>query len=129
MEPLQAASQPRREVVKYILDIIRLIAEKWKPCLNIIHSSIHKLFSNKLDMSQNNVGLQLMGIFLVNDIAPFNQSVTTTGITKETFFSDLAVNIQCHKKEVYQAAAEVIGLCLSHYKTKVQVIIVGKKKS
>ena len=85
------------------------MVEAWKPCLNISHGTIHKLFARS-DTSSNSlvatsvVGIQLMGILLANGLSPYQ---LTTMVNEEKFFSDLARNLDFRQKQVYQPAAEV----------------------
>ena len=37
--------QPRREVFRYILDVIRVLIELWNSCLRIDYSTVYKFFS------------------------------------------------------------------------------------
>ena len=103
----------QREITRYVLDVVRLMTERWKSSFRLIYGSMpYKLFSIKEDLTRNNVGVQILGFFVIHGVSPYECAT----IPLETYFKDLAMNLECHKKEVYQATAEVLGLCLQYFK-------------
>ena len=44
-ELVKGLFQPRREIFRYILDVIRLLVESWKLCLTINYATVYKFFS------------------------------------------------------------------------------------
>jgi hypothetical protein len=40
-----AADHPRREIIRYVLEVIKYLAKVWKPALKISYSVIHSLFA------------------------------------------------------------------------------------
>ena len=74
---------------------------------------MYKLFNDKKDFTQNTVGIQVLGVMVVNGIAPYKSH--TSSVSINTYFEDFTANMDSHKKEVYQASAEVLGLCLKYF--------------
>ena len=50
---VKGLDQPRREIFRYILDVIRLLIELWNSCLHLDYYTVYKLFSKTT--YQNNV--------------------------------------------------------------------------
>ena len=47
-ELVKGLDQSRREIFRYILDVIRLLVELWKSCLNINYATVYKFFSKMI---------------------------------------------------------------------------------
>ncbi|KAF4089760.1 hypothetical protein AMELA_G00069750 [Ameiurus melas] len=103
----------KRAVFRHNLEIIRTIVECWKDCLHIPYNLIFGFYSGKDPNSKDNsVGLQLLGIVLANDLPPYDPAC---GIEHDRYFQSLANNLSFIRyKEVYSAAAEIIGLILKY---------------
>uniref|UniRef100_F6UGH4 DNA-dependent protein kinase catalytic subunit n=1 Tax=Xenopus tropicalis TaxID=8364 RepID=F6UGH4_XENTR len=103
----------KRAVYRHNLEIIKTVLECWKECLSIPYMLIYEGFSGTdPNTKDNSVGIQLLGLVLANNFSPFDQKC---GIDAERYFQCLANNLALTRfKEVYIAAAEVIGLVL-HY--------------
>ncbi|KAG7330004.1 hypothetical protein KOW79_006226 [Hemibagrus wyckioides] len=103
----------KRAVFRHNLEIIRTIVECWKHCLHIPYNLIFDYYSGKDPNSKDNsVGLQLLGIVLANDLPPYDPAC---GIEHDRYFQSLANNLSFIRyKEVYSAAAEIIGLILNY---------------
>ncbi|KAI4886986.1 hypothetical protein NFI96_023481, partial [Prochilodus magdalenae] len=103
----------KRAVFRHNLEIIRTIVECWKDCLHIPYNLIFEHFSGADPNSKDNsVGLQLLGIVLANHLPPYDAAC---GVDHDRYFQYLANNLSFIKyKEVYAAAAEIIGLTLSY---------------
>ncbi|XP_041824461.1 DNA-dependent protein kinase catalytic subunit [Melanotaenia boesemani] len=103
----------KRAVFRHNLEIIRTLVECWKDCLHVPYSLIHERFSGTdLNSKDNSVGLQLLGIVLANNLPAYDPSC---GIEYERYIQSLTNNFSFVRyKDVYSAAAEVIGLILKN---------------
>ncbi|XP_063779765.1 DNA-dependent protein kinase catalytic subunit [Pseudophryne corroboree] len=107
------AFHEKRAVYRHNLEIIKTVLECWKDCLCIPYKLIYDGFSgtdpNKKD---NSLGIQLLGLVVANNLSPLDPKC---GIDSDRYFKALANNLALTRfKEVYAAAAEVLGLVL-HY--------------
>uniref|UniRef100_A0AAR2IVV3 DNA-dependent protein kinase catalytic subunit n=1 Tax=Pygocentrus nattereri TaxID=42514 RepID=A0AAR2IVV3_PYGNA len=107
----------KRAVFRHNLEIIRTMVECWKDCLHIPYNLIFEHFSGTDPNSKDNsVGLQLLGIVLANHLPPYD---ATCGVDHDRYFQSLANNLSFIRyKEVYSAAAEIIGLTLNYMKDR-----------
>ncbi|XP_008767155.1 DNA-dependent protein kinase catalytic subunit isoform X1 [Rattus norvegicus] len=112
---------PKRAVFRHNLEIIKTLVECWKECLSIPYRLIFEKFSNKDPNSKDNsVGIQLLGIVVANNLPPYDLK---GDITSAMYFEALVNNMSFVKyKEVYAAAAEVLGLILQHVTERKHVI-------
>ncbi|KAB1256477.1 DNA-dependent protein kinase catalytic subunit [Camelus dromedarius] len=105
----------KRAVFRHNLEIIKTLAECWKECLSVPYRYtftgccrrlIFEKFSSKdRNSKDNSVGIQLLGIVMANDLPPYDSR----------YFEALVSNMSFVKyKEVYAAAAEVLGLVLRY---------------
>ncbi|XP_060788690.1 DNA-dependent protein kinase catalytic subunit-like isoform X1 [Neoarius graeffei] len=103
----------KKAVFRHNLEIIRTIVECWKDCLHIPYNLIFDYYSGKDPNSKDNsVGLQLLGIVLANELPPYDP---TCGVEHDRYFQALANNLSFIRyKEIYSAAAEIIGLILKY---------------
>lgn len=103
----------KRAVFRHNLEIIRTVVECWKDCLTIPYDLIYERFAGTDPNSKDNsVGLQLLGIVMANNLPPYNAAC---GIEHDRYFQSLANNLSFIRyKEVYAAAAEIIGLILNY---------------
>uniref|UniRef100_A0A671MAS8 DNA-dependent protein kinase catalytic subunit n=1 Tax=Sinocyclocheilus anshuiensis TaxID=1608454 RepID=A0A671MAS8_9TELE len=106
----------KRAVFRHNLEVIRTVVECWKDCLTIPYDLIYERFAGTDPNSKDNsVGLQLLGIVMANNLPPYDAAC---GIEDDRYFQSLANNLSFIRyKEVYAAAAEIIGLILN-YMTK-----------
>ncbi|XP_061661173.1 DNA-dependent protein kinase catalytic subunit isoform X2 [Syngnathoides biaculeatus] len=104
---------PRRSVFRHNLEIIRTLVECWKDCLFVPHSLIYERFcSTDPESKDNSVGLQLLAIVLANNLPAYDASC---GIQYDRYIKSLTNNLTFVKyKDVYSAAAEIIGLILKN---------------
>nr|XP_012645481.1 DNA-dependent protein kinase catalytic subunit isoform X3 [Microcebus murinus] len=104
---------PKRAVFRHNLEIIKTLVECWKDCLAIPYRLIFEKFSSKDPNSKDNsVGIQLLGIVMANDLPPYDPKC---GVESFQYFQALVNNMSFVKyKEVYAAAAEVLGLVLQY---------------
>ncbi|PKU35877.1 hypothetical protein llap_13819 [Limosa lapponica baueri] len=83
--------------------------ELTKTLINLI---FEKFSSGDSDTKDNSVGIQLLGIVLANNLPPFDPKCE---IDRARYFQALTSNMGFLKyKEVYAAAAEVLGLALQY---------------
>ncbi|KAF4110944.1 hypothetical protein G5714_007975 [Onychostoma macrolepis] len=103
----------KRAVFRHNLEIIRTVVECWKDCLTIPYDLIYERFAGTDPNSKDNsVGLQLLGIVMANNLPPYDAAC---GIEHDRYFQSLANNLSFIRyKEVYAAAAEIIGLILNY---------------
>ncbi|KAM6171214.1 DNA-dependent protein kinase catalytic subunit isoform 3-T3 [Erethizon dorsatum] len=104
---------PKRAVFRHNLEIIKTLVECWKDCLSIPYRLIFEKFSSRDPNSKDNsVGIQLLGIVMANNLPPYDPKC---GIESTKYFQALVNNMSFVKyKEVYAAAAEVLGLILQY---------------
>ncbi|XP_056155309.1 DNA-dependent protein kinase catalytic subunit [Lampris incognitus] len=103
----------KRAVFRHNLEILRTLVECWKDCLHVPYSLIYERFSGSDPNSKDNsVGLQLLGIVLANSLPAYDAHC---GIEHDRYVQALANNLSFTRyKDVYAAAAEVIGLILKN---------------
>ncbi|XP_061821672.2 DNA-dependent protein kinase catalytic subunit isoform X1 [Nerophis lumbriciformis] len=103
----------KRAVFRHNLEIIRTLVECWKDSLHVPYSVIYERFCGTDPNSKDNsIGLQLLGIILANNLPSYDASC---GIDYNRYMQSLTNNLAFVKyKDVYSAAAEVIGLILKN---------------
>ncbi|XP_047423865.1 DNA-dependent protein kinase catalytic subunit isoform X2 [Mugil cephalus] len=101
----------KKPVFRHNLEIIRTLVECWKDCLHVPYSVIYDQFRGTDPNSKDNsVGLQLLGIILANNLPAYDASC---GIEYDRYIQSLTNNLSFVRyKEVYSAAAEIVGLVL-----------------
>ena len=84
---------------------------------------IYNHFCNpSTDAKSNRTGIQLLGVVVANHLPPYDSS--TAGSIDEKKFYSTFVSLMTHKyKELYAAAAEVLGMVLSFLDEKHHVNI------
>jgi len=103
-------------VMKSNLDLIKKVIESWKERIYAPTLIIHKLISDPDTKSkQNAIGLSLIGILLANQILPYNQ---TNDLSEDKFNETLLKNMKNSFRNIYAAAAEVVGMLLNVKKLK-----------
>ncbi|KAM6216536.1 DNA-dependent protein kinase catalytic subunit isoform 2-T2 [Rhynchocyon petersi] len=117
----------KRAVFRHNLEIIKTLVECWKDCLAIPYRLIFEKFSSKDPNSKDNsVGIQLLGIVIANNMPPYDPKC---GIESIKYFEALVNNMSfIRHKEVYAAAAEVLGLILRYVtenKTGLEQMVCG----
>ncbi|XP_078611933.1 DNA-dependent protein kinase catalytic subunit-like isoform X3 [Branchiostoma floridae x Branchiostoma japonicum] len=104
-----------RAVMRNNLELIKTAVECWKGRMEVPTKVIHDQLCGSDPASKGNaVGIQLLGVVLANQLPPFNPA-TSGNIDREQFFSAVAKNLQLTRyKDVYAAAAEVIGMIMKY---------------
>ncbi|XP_062335709.1 DNA-dependent protein kinase catalytic subunit [Osmerus eperlanus] len=107
----------KKPVFRNNLEIIRIVVECWKDCLNVPYNIIYERFRGMDPNSKDNsVGLQLLGIILANSLPAYDP---TCGIEYDRYIQSLSNNISFTRyKEIYCASAEIIGLTLKNLSDK-----------
>ncbi|XP_032559787.1 DNA-dependent protein kinase catalytic subunit isoform X2 [Chiroxiphia lanceolata] len=118
---MKNAFHQKRAVFRHNLEIIKTVIECWKNCLSIPYSLLFEKFSSgDPDTKDNSVGIQLLGIVLANNLPPFDPKCE---IDHVRYFQALTSNMGLLKyKEVYAAAAEVLGLALQYIAERENVL-------
>ncbi|KAM9337515.1 DNA-dependent protein kinase catalytic subunit [Symphorus nematophorus] len=103
----------KRIVFRHNLEIIRTMVECWKDCLHVPYRLIYEQFCGTDPNSKDNsVGLQLLGIILANNLPAYDASC---GIEYDRYIQSLTNNLSFVRyKDIYVAAAEIIGLILKN---------------
>ncbi|XP_026875191.2 DNA-dependent protein kinase catalytic subunit [Electrophorus electricus] len=103
----------KRPVFRHNLEMIRTMVECWKDCLHVPYELIFERFSGTDPNSKDNsIGLQLLGIVLANGLPPYDPAC---GVDHSRYFQSLANNLSFIRyREVYSAAAEIVGLTLNY---------------
>ncbi|XP_034718647.1 DNA-dependent protein kinase catalytic subunit [Etheostoma cragini] len=103
----------KKAVFRHNLEIIRTLVECWKDCLHVPYSLIYERFRGiDPNSKDNSVGLQLLGIILANNLPAYD---ALCGIEYDGYIQSLTNNVSFVRyKEVYAAAAEIIGLILKN---------------
>uniref|UniRef100_A0A3Q4AQN1 DNA-dependent protein kinase catalytic subunit n=1 Tax=Mola mola TaxID=94237 RepID=A0A3Q4AQN1_MOLML len=116
----------KRAVFRHNLEIIRTLVECWKDCLHVPYSLIYERFCGiDPNSKDNSVGLQLLGIVLANNLPAYEASC---GIEYGRYIESLTKNVSFVRyKDIYAAAAEIIGLILKNM-TQMNDITNLKKK-
>jgi DNA-dependent protein kinase catalytic subunit len=103
-------------VTKSNLDLIKKLIESWKERIYAPTLIIYRLISNAdIESEQNAIGLSLIGILLANKILPYNQ---LNDLTEDKFNETLLENMKNSFRNIYAAAAEVVGMLLNIKKIK-----------
>ncbi|KAM8966776.1 DNA-dependent protein kinase catalytic subunit [Pelodytes ibericus] len=118
---MKNAFHEKRAVYRHNLEITKTVLECWKDCLTIPYKLIYDGFSSTdPDKKDNSVGIQLLGLVLANNFPPFDQKC---GISYERYYQALANNLGLTRfKDVFIAAAEVMGLVLRYIAEKEKVM-------
>ena len=97
-------------VMKSNLDLIKKLIESWKERIYAPTLILSKLISNPdIKSKQNAIGLSLIGILLANQILPYHQM---NEISEDKFNEILLKNMKNSFRNIYAAAAEVVGMLL-----------------
>jgi DNA-dependent protein kinase catalytic subunit len=103
-------------VMKSNLDLIKKLIESWKERIYAPTLIIYKLISDPdIKSKQNAIGLSLIGILLANHILPYNQ---INDLSEDKFNETLLKNMKNSFRNIYAAAAEVVGMLLNIKKLK-----------
>ncbi len=103
-------------VMKSNLDLIKNLIESWKERIYAPTLILYKLISDPdIKSKQNAIGLSLIGILLANHILPYRQ---INELTEDKFNETLLKNMKNSFRNIYAAAAEVVGMLLNVKKLK-----------
>ncbi|XP_077979786.1 DNA-dependent protein kinase catalytic subunit-like [Glandiceps talaboti] len=109
-----------RQVLRNNLELVKTVVELWKDCIEVPSRVIFEYFSCKDDAKgkENSTGIQLLGVILANKLPPYRESC---GIDKIRFYTTLSTNLAFKYKDVYAAAAEVVGMIMKYMADKEKV--------
>ncbi|XP_061454380.1 DNA-dependent protein kinase catalytic subunit isoform X2 [Rhineura floridana] len=114
---MKNAFHQKKAVFRHNLEIIKTVVECWKDCLSIPYRVIFERFSGgDPNTKDNSVGIQLLGIILANNLPPYDPKCEIDSVR---YYQALTNNMALIRyKEVYAAAAEVLGLILQYISEK-----------
>uniref|UniRef100_A0A4W4HQJ6 DNA-dependent protein kinase catalytic subunit n=1 Tax=Electrophorus electricus TaxID=8005 RepID=A0A4W4HQJ6_ELEEL len=118
----------KRPVFRHNLEMIRTMVECWKDCLHVPYELIFERFSGTDPNSKDNsIGLQLLGIVLANGLPPYDPACGVDH-SRYMYFQSLANNLSFIRyREVYSAAAEIVGLTLNYMTNRESLTELNKK--
>ncbi|CAF4285989.1 unnamed protein product, partial [Rotaria magnacalcarata] len=91
--------------------LIKKLIESWHQRIHTPTLIIYKLISDPdIKSKQNAIGLSLIGILLANKILPYNEM---NDLTEDKFNETLLKNMKNSFRNIYAAAAEVVGMLLN----------------
>lgn len=102
-----------KNVFRRNLELIRNLMEKWRKFVRLPHELLYNKISDRKVESKSNIGgIQLNGIVLANDLVPW------TDETKPNFLRAICSCLNNIHSDVYQPAAQVLGMMLHEIVTK-----------
>jgi DNA-dependent protein kinase catalytic subunit len=118
---MQKCHHDNRSVFRNNLEIIKTLLELWREKLQAPTKVIYNHFcSPSVDAKSNRTGIQLLGVVVANRLPPYDPSSADT-ISEQKFYTTF-VSLMSHKyKELYAAAAEVLGMILAFLDEKKHV--------
>lgn len=108
---IDSINNDRQDIFKYQLELIKLITESWKNCLQIPHDLLYTKLNINVQSKKIEVGIQLCSIFLVNNLPPWRGD-NFKDICKKL----CTVVCESNQRTTYRAAAETLGLVLKYLK-------------
>ncbi|XP_041364232.1 DNA-dependent protein kinase catalytic subunit-like [Gigantopelta aegis] len=108
-----------RQVFRNNLEMLKTLLECWKGRVQIPYRVIYShLKSADVKSRDSPVGIQLLGIVMACKLPPYGPDAP---VDQEKFFSVIANIMYSNYKIAYAAAAEVVGMLLSHLAEKEHV--------
>lgn len=103
------AYSPQREIVRRNLQLIRSLMEQWREIIEIPYDILYdSIKDSNLDSKVNVCGLHLNGIVIANDLVPW-----TTDESRKRFIKAILSCLNNHHSDVYQPAAQLLGMVLN----------------
>ncbi|KAH1016070.1 hypothetical protein HUJ04_007350, partial [Dendroctonus ponderosae] len=99
-----------QNVFKYNLDLVRLIVENWKEFIRVPYKTLQNKLEFDIDNRENEVGVHLSSIFLVNHILPC--AVEDINI----FWAKMVRLLGSSVSTIYKPCSETLGLMLQYSK-------------
>ncbi|XP_055310881.1 DNA-dependent protein kinase catalytic subunit-like [Sitodiplosis mosellana] len=101
------AHSPQREVFRRNLELIRNLMERWRDFIKLPHQLLYEKISDEnVESKSNAFGLHLNGIVLANELVPWTEE------SKKPFLQAIRACLNNHHTDVYQPAAQVLGMAL-----------------
>lgn len=101
------AHSPHREVLRRNLELIRNLMERWRDFIKLPYQLLYEKISHaNVESKSNALGLHLNGIVLANGLIPWTME------SKSPFLHAIRACLNNNHTEVYQPAAQVLGMVL-----------------
>lgn len=116
------AAYGTNQVLRANIDIIRLFLETWKESIRLERSPILRYLiaggsnpdmNDKMNKMQRSVGLQLLGAVVASGFLLYD-STNDPSTSEEHICEALLNNLNVKTKEIYEAAAELLGIAMNH---------------
>jgi DNA-dependent protein kinase catalytic subunit len=123
---INVAAHGSNQVLRANIDIIRLFLENWKGSISLERGSVLRYLiagGKNPDMNDKNikmqraVGLQLLGAIVASGF-PIYDSMYDSSVSEEYILEALMNNLNVKTKEVYEAAAELLGIAVKYRRQK-----------
>lgn len=123
---INVAAHGSNQVLHANIDIIRLFLENWKENINLERGSVLRYLvagGRNPDMNDKNikmqraVGLQLLGAIVASGF-PIYDTMSDPSASEEYVLEALLNTLNVKTKEVYEAAAELLGLTIKYRREK-----------
>lgn len=107
---MQNAWHDRKDIFKQHLELIKCVIEQWRDVIiipkQLLFDSVNK--SQRSESRENTLGIQLNAIVLANNLVPWTAS------NSANFLKSLFICLENEHANIYQPAAQLIGMCLHH---------------
>lgn len=105
---MRFAYSQKREVFRRNLELIRNLMERWHKFIKLSHQLLYEKISDSNTESKSNLcGIHLNGIVLANELVPWTDEL------KIPFLKAILVCLHNNHTDVYQPAAQVLGMVLN----------------
>ncbi|KAJ6648931.1 DNA-dependent protein kinase catalytic subunit [Pseudolycoriella hygida] len=99
---------PRKEIFKQNLEIIKNVVENWRDVLSLKKQFLFDSINRTSDNFHDNIcGLQINAIVLANNLIPW------TDMSRDAYLQCLIRYLSGDSTAVFQPAAQIIGMCLA----------------
>lgn len=123
---INVAAHGSNQVLRANIDIIRLFLESWKESITLERRPLIDYLvagGSRPDMNDRNikmkrsVGLQLLGAVVASGF-PMYDPISDSSTSEENMCEALLNNLSVKTKEVYEAAAELLGIAMKYRREK-----------
>lgn len=127
---ITVAAHGSNQVLHGNIDIIRLFLENWKESIRLERGSVLQYLiagGKNPDMNDKNikmqraVGLQLLGAIVASGF-PIYDSLSDPAASEELILGALLNSLSVKTKEVYEAAAELLGIAINYRREKCKYV-------
>ncbi|XP_031631692.1 DNA-dependent protein kinase catalytic subunit-like [Contarinia nasturtii] len=103
------ANSQQRDVLRRNLELIRNLMERWREFIEVPHEILYETITDKnIESKVNACGLHLNGFVIANNLIPW-----TTDESRKRFIIAIIYCLNNNHSEVYQPAAELLGMVLN----------------